>query len=109
MKWPKLGRTTAPVEQTWWKRLRYILALLALCSIATCPIAKRSCTNKGRAREADELLDYLANRVADAVVQTGKVPPASTKAVSKACATSLAVRPRFMPTGGRSKGVIAGH
>lgn len=75
MKWPKLGRTTAPVENTWWKRLRYTLALLALCSIATCPIAKRSCTNKGRSREADELVDYLANRVADAVVQTGKVPP----------------------------------
>ncbi len=75
MKWPKIGRTSAPASQTWWRRLRYVLALLVLCSIATCPIAKRSCTNKGRAREADQLLDYLGNRVADAVTQTGKVPP----------------------------------
>ena len=55
--------------------MRYLLALLGLCAIATCPIAKRSCTAKGRAREADALLDYLGNRVADAVAQTGKVPP----------------------------------
>ena len=65
---------TAPAT-AWWRRLRYLLALLGLCAIATCPIAKRSCTAKGRAREADEVIDYLANRVADAVAATGKVPP----------------------------------
>jgi hypothetical protein len=59
----------------WSKRLRYALALIGLCAIATCPIAKRSCTAKLRAREADDLLDYLGNRVADAVKATGKVPP----------------------------------
>jgi len=73
----KLGRggAAAAPPTVWWSRLRYILALLGLCAIATCPVAKRSCTAKGRAREADELLDYLANRVADAVAATGKVPP----------------------------------
>ncbi|MGE5186240.1 MAG: hypothetical protein ACM31C_29500 [Acidobacteriota bacterium] len=59
----------------WWKRLRYTLALVGLCAVATCPIAKRSCTAKQRAREADGVLDYLADRVTDAVTATGKVPP----------------------------------
>jgi hypothetical protein len=73
----KVGRPPAAAAppQPWWRRLRYTLALLGLCSIATCPIAKRSCTNKGRAREADQLLDYLGDRVAEAVAATGKVPP----------------------------------
>jgi hypothetical protein len=60
----------------WWPRMRYLLALLALCSIATCPTAKRSCTGHHRAREADQLLEYLADRVEAVVATTGKVPPA---------------------------------
>ncbi len=71
----KVGRAAAVAPQTWWKRLRYLLALLGLCAIATCPVAKRSCTNKGRAREADRLVEYLGDRVAEVVTQTGKVPP----------------------------------
>ncbi len=59
----------------WWGRVRYALALAGLCAIATCPIAKRSCTAKLRAREADDLVEYLGNRVAEAVAATGKVPP----------------------------------
>jgi hypothetical protein len=59
----------------WWPRLRYVLALLALCAIATCPAAKRSCTARHRAREADDLLEYLGDRVAAVVANTGKVPP----------------------------------
>ncbi len=59
----------------WWKRLRYTLALVGLCAVATCPIARRSCTAKQRAREAEGVLDYLGDRVADAVTATGKVPP----------------------------------
>lgn len=59
----------------WWRRLRYALVLIALCAIATCPAAKRSCTAKTRAAEADELLGYLADRVAAAVAATGRVPP----------------------------------
>jgi hypothetical protein len=58
-----------------WPRLRYALALLALCAIATCPTAQRSCTARRRAREAEQLLDYLGDRVAAIVQQTGKVPP----------------------------------
>ena len=58
----------------WWRRLRYVLLLVALCAIATCPTAKRSCTAKTRAAEADELLEYLADRVAAHVAATGRVP-----------------------------------
>lgn len=59
----------------WWRRLRYVLLLIALCAIATCPAAKRSCTAKTRAAEADELLGYLADRVAAEIATTGRVPP----------------------------------
>jgi hypothetical protein len=58
----------------WWRRLRYLLLLIALCAIATCPAAKRSCTARTRAAEADQLLGYLADRVAAQVAATGRVP-----------------------------------
>ena len=59
----------------WWRRLRYVLVLVALCAIATCPAAKRSCNAKNRAEEADDLLDVLSERVRTIARQTGKVPP----------------------------------
>lgn len=59
----------------WWRRLRYVLLLIALCAIATCPAAKRSCQAKQRAREAEDLLDYLVERVTQHVAATGRVPP----------------------------------
>ena len=59
----------------WWRRLRYVLLLVALCAIATCPTAKRSCTAKTRTAEADTLLGYLADRVAAHVAAEGRVPP----------------------------------
>jgi hypothetical protein len=61
----------------WWRRLRYVALLIALCAIATCPAAKRSCTAKTRAQEADDLLGYLADRVAAHVATTGRVPAAA--------------------------------
>ena len=59
----------------WWRRLRYVLVLVALCAIATCPAAKRSCNARNRAEEADDLLDVLSERVRTIARQTGKVPP----------------------------------
>ena len=59
----------------WWRRLRYLLLLAALCAIATCPTAKRSCNARNRAQEAEDLLDVLVDRVAATVERTGKVPP----------------------------------
>jgi len=61
----------------WWPRVRYVLALLGLCAIATCPAAKRTCVAKHRAREAEQLLAYLGDRVEQEVARTGKVPPAA--------------------------------
>src|SRR5438477_179622 len=54
----------------WWRRLRYVLLLTALCAIATYPVARRSCIAKTRAAEADELLGYLVDRVAAHVAAT---------------------------------------
>ena len=45
----------------WWRRLRYLLLLVALCAIATCPAARRACLARTRAAEADQLLGYLAD------------------------------------------------
>jgi hypothetical protein len=59
----------------WWRRLRYVLVLVALCSIATCPAAKRSCTARNQAEEAEDLLDALGDQIAKTVATTGKVPP----------------------------------
>jgi hypothetical protein len=61
----------------WWRRLRYVLLLIALCAIATCPAAKRACTANNRAVEADQLLGYLADKVAAHVASTGRVPPSA--------------------------------
>jgi hypothetical protein len=61
----------------WWRRLRYVLLLAGLCAIATCPGAKRACTAKQHAREADELTEYLADRIEAAIHATGHVPPAA--------------------------------
>jgi len=58
----------------WWRRVRYLLALAALCSIATCPAAHRSCVARRDAREAEALLEYLAGRVDAQVAATGRVP-----------------------------------
>lgn len=59
----------------WWRRVRWLLTLIALCSIATCPSAKRACTAENRAREADNLVTVIGDRVAQTVAATGKVPP----------------------------------
>lgn len=59
----------------WWRRVRWFLTLIALCAIATCPSAKRSCTAKNRAQEAENLIGVIAERVATSVATTGKVPP----------------------------------
>lgn len=60
-----------------WRRVRYVLVLVALCAVATCPTAQRSCTARERAREADQLLEYLGDRIAASIAATGKVPEAA--------------------------------
>ena len=74
----------------WWRRLRYLLLLASLCAIATCPAAKRACTANTRAQEADELLGYLADHVAQTFAATGKLPltPAPLTPVPGCCEQS---------------------
>lgn len=58
----------------WWRRVRYVVLLVALCAVATCPSAKRACTANARSREAEDLLGYLADKVAASLAATGRVP-----------------------------------
>lgn len=69
----------------WWRRLRYVLLLVALCAIATCPAARRACMARTRAAEADQLLGYLADRVAAQVAASGRVPPMPAGPTPKGC------------------------
>jgi len=77
----------AKLPGTWWRRARYVLVLVALCSIATCPAAKRACVAKHQAEEADQLLAVIGDRVAEAVAETGRVPlvPAPPTPVPSCC------------------------
>lgn len=59
----------------WWRRVRWLLTLIALCSIATCPSAKRSCVARNQAQEAEDLVTVLGDKIAQIVAVTGKVPP----------------------------------
>ncbi|MEZ4359006.1 MAG: hypothetical protein R3B48_02420 [Kofleriaceae bacterium] len=71
----------------WWRRIRYVLTLLSLCAIATCPSAHRSCRAKVRAREAAELLDVLSAELRR-VVASSSLPThaaAPTPPVTRCC------------------------
>jgi hypothetical protein len=46
-----------------WRRIRYVLLLIALAALATCPAAWRDYRRKNRAAEAEHLLAYLARLV----------------------------------------------
>lgn len=69
----------------WWRRVRYVLLLAALCAVATCPAAKRACTAKTRAKEADELLGYLAEKVTLSYLANGKLPAAAPLTPRPSC------------------------
>ncbi|MGH2899517.1 MAG: hypothetical protein ACRDMZ_12635, partial [Solirubrobacteraceae bacterium] len=62
-----------------------MLLLVALCAIATCPAARRACLARTRAAEADQLLGYLADRVAAQVAATGRVPSTPAGPTPKGC------------------------
>jgi len=69
----------------WWRRVRYILLLAALCAIATCPAAKRACTARTRAQEAEDLLSYLAEKVTLRFIADGKLPPGAGPTPRPSC------------------------
>ncbi|MGE0871189.1 MAG: hypothetical protein AB7P03_21675 [Kofleriaceae bacterium] len=70
----KSWRAAGTPRPSRWRWVRYAALLTGLSAIATCPSAKRACTTNTRAREAEDLLGYLADRVSLAVAATGKLP-----------------------------------
>jgi len=72
-----------------WRRLRWVLALIGLCALATCPAAQRQCAAKRDAREAPELLGYLVDQVKAYVAEHNALPDIEvgpTPAVGTCCA-----------------------
>ncbi len=57
-----------------WRRLRWFLALLALCTLATCPAAIRRCSIEQVADEAPALLRYQVAQVRAHVTAHGALP-----------------------------------
>jgi hypothetical protein len=57
-----------------WQRLRWILALVLLCALATCPAAVRKCSTRRNATEAPALLGYLVGRVKAYVTEHKQLP-----------------------------------
>jgi hypothetical protein len=57
-----------------WRKVRYLLVLLALCAMATCPAARRAWLRRERAREAPLLLDTLGDRVEAVWKERGRFP-----------------------------------
>jgi hypothetical protein len=71
-----------------WRQIRYVLVLVSLCAIATCPSAHRSCRATLRAREAPALLAVLEAEIRR-LVESGRALPASampaTPALHRCC------------------------
>jgi hypothetical protein len=61
----------------WWRRLRTALLLLALSTMATCPIGVRACRSQQRSAEARKLLGYLVEQVQQRWRDSGAFPPRS--------------------------------
>jgi hypothetical protein len=79
-----------------WQRVRWILALVTLCALATCPAAQRRCAAKRDAREAPELLGYLVREVKAHVSKTGKLPAIDvgpTPVIGACCAEGTSCKP----------------
>ena len=57
-----------------WQRARWLLALVLLCTLATCPAATRTCRQHRNAREAPRLLAYLVDEIRGHVAAHGTLP-----------------------------------
>jgi hypothetical protein len=73
-----------------WRRVRWGLALLVLCTLATCPAAVKRCSVAHTASEAPTLLRYQIDQVRAYVVDHGTLPPGNvgpTPAIGACCTT----------------------
>jgi hypothetical protein len=57
-----------------WRRARWLLALVGLCTLATCPAATRTCSQRRHAREAPLMLGYLVDEIRGHVAAHGALP-----------------------------------
>ena len=58
-----------------WRRVRYVLLLIGLAAVATCPAAWRDYRRRNRAAEARNLLEYMARLVeAEYHERSGRLP-----------------------------------
>jgi hypothetical protein len=72
-----------------WRRLRYLLLLVTLCALATCPAALRRNRAHQRSAEAPQVLASLAERVRVLWKERGRFPQAAagpTPALGTCCA-----------------------
>lgn len=61
-----------------WRRVRYVLLLVGLAALATCPAAWREFRHKNRAGEARAMLGYMASLVrAEFLDRGGRLPQQS--------------------------------
>lgn len=72
-----------------WPRVRYVLLLIGLASLATCPAAWRDHRRKNRGAEAREMLRYMAGLVrAEYGEREGRLPQQSvgpTPPIGRCC------------------------
>lgn len=59
---------------TVWRRVRWVLGFVALCTLATCPAAIGRCRVEETLAEAPSLLRYLADQVRAYVAEHGALP-----------------------------------
>jgi len=57
-----------------WRRVRYLLLLVTLCALATCPSGLRRHRARQRALEAPALLEYMTDRVRAVWKERGRLP-----------------------------------
>lgn len=79
-----------------WRRVRWVLALCALCTLATCPAAIRRCSIEQTAEEAPALLRYQIAQVRAYVTANGKLPDLTvgpTPPIGTCCASGNTCAP----------------
>lgn len=79
-----------------WRRIRWVIAFLALCTLATCPAAIQRCQVEQHADEAPALLRYLVSQVRAHVTEHGALPEVEvgpTPPIGTCCATRRVCAP----------------
>lgn len=81
---------------TVWRRTRWVVGFVALCTLATCPAALERCRVEDTVAEAPALLRYLLAQVRGYVKDHGALPAIAagpTPPIGTCCATRHECRP----------------